>query len=79
MCLQDALNTSGARFRKKDVYIVRTSPKTGTKHKLGANFDVGKQKVTLETDYAIHPDDVVVVAEDTSTVLDDILKGVLQR
>jgi hypothetical protein len=77
--LQDAVKMSGAHFRKKDIYIVRKSPKTGTRHKLGTTIDSQRRQISLETDYAILPGDVVVVAEDTSTVFDEILQGVLRR
>ena len=47
--------------------------------KMGATYDSGKKEITMETDYAIHPGDVVVVAENTTTGVERMLKGVLGR
>jgi hypothetical protein len=77
MRLQDAVNAAQPRFRKMEIYVVRTSPETGQKHKMGASFDAARREVRLETDYALHPGDLVVLAQDTSSPLDAVMKAVL--
>ena len=78
MRLQDILNGSKANFRNKTAYIVRTSPKTGEKHKLEANFGANR-RISLETDYAIQPGDRVVVAQDTTSSFDKVMKSMFGR
>lgn len=62
--LSEALAESGAfkKFRRMNAYISRRSPKTGQNIALTAKFD-GKSRrdITIETDYAIHPDDRIIV------------------
>lgn len=78
MRLQDVLNGTKSNFRNKNAYIVRTSPKTGDKHKLEASFG-DNRRISLETDYAIQPGDRVVISEDTTSSFDRVLKSVLGR
>jgi hypothetical protein len=78
MRLQDIVNGSKANFRNKTAYIVRTSPKTGEKHKLEANFGANR-RISLETDYAIQPGDRVVVAQDTTSSFDKVMKSMFGR
>ncbi len=77
--LQETLAMSNAKFRNKDVFIVRVSPKTGQKHKLSAVYDRTNRRVTMETDYAILPDDLVVIARDTTSSLERVMTNVLGR
>jgi hypothetical protein len=78
MRLQDIVNGSKANFRNKTAYIVRTSPKTGEKHKLEANFGTNR-RISLETDYAIQPGDRVVVAQDATSSFDKVMKSMFGR
>ena len=78
MRLQQVLDTSKAPFRNRLAYIIRTSPKTGEQHRLEANFG-NNRRVSLETDYAIQPGDRVVIAEDTTSSFDRVMKSMLGR
>ena len=78
MRLQEIVDSSKAPFRHKKAYIVRTSPKTGQQHKLEASFDTNR-RVSMETDYAIQPGDRVVIAEDTTSSFDRVMKTMIGR
>lgn len=78
MRLQDVVNSTKTKFRNKNAYIVRISPKTGDKHKLEAKFG-DNRRISLETDYAIQPGDRVVISEDTTSSFDRVLKSMLGR
>ena len=77
--LQEALAMSNAKFRNKDVFIVRVIPKTDKKHKIPVVYDRANRRVTMETDYAILPDDLVVIAPDTTSSLERVMANVLGR
>ena len=79
MRLQDAVAATKTKFRNKDVYIVRVSPLTGQKHKLSAVYDRASRRVTMDTDYAIQSGDRVVIAQDTTTSLERVMKDFLGR
>ena len=76
--LQEVINASKAGFRQKTAYVVRTSPKTGERHKLVASFGANR-RVSLETDYALQPGDRVVIAQDTTSSFDKVMKSMLGR
>lgn len=78
MRLQDVVNSTKTKFKNKNAYVVRTSPKTGEKHKLEASFG-DNRRISLETDYAIQPGDRIVISEDTTSSFDRVLKSVLGR
>ena len=56
---------------------MRESPKTGRQHKLTADFDHGRRRIKMETDYAIQPGDRVVIGQDPSTGLDRAIKSMM--
>lgn len=74
--VQQALEQSGAlgRFRRMKIEIYRHLPDGGG-HRLDIPFDRAKRRVPPAGDYAIHPNDRIVVTEDTSTVVDDMLES----
>lgn len=78
MRLQEVVDASKVPFRNKVAYIVRTSPKTGDNHKLEANFSNSK-RISLETDYAIQPGDRIVIAEDTTSSIERVMKSMMGR
>ena len=78
MRLQDVVSQAKTSFRNKTAYIVRTSPKTGEQHKLTASFGKNR-RISMETDYAIQPGDKVVIAEDTTSSFDRVMKSMLGR
>lgn len=78
MTLQTVVNESGANFRSKNAYIVRTSPLSGEQHKLEAQFE-SNRRISLETDYAIQPGDRVVISQDTTSSFDRVMQSVMGR
>lgn len=76
--LQTIVDMSKANFRNKRVFIVRESPTTGKKHRLEATMGA-RGKIALETDYAIQPNDQVVIAEDTTTAIEKMMRNALGR
>lgn len=78
MLLQDVVDAAKPSFRNKIVYIVRVSPNTGNRHKLEAKFG-SNRRISFETDYAIQPGDRVVIAQDTTSSFDRVMKAVLGR
>lgn len=82
MTVQDVLESSGAtkRFGKMHVVIKRVIPGKQIRHKLPIDYEVKKRRVSYDQNYAIHPNDIVLVAPDKTTQLDkmvDALAGVL--
>jgi hypothetical protein len=73
--VQQALEQSGAikRFPRIKVDVYRQLPEGGG-HRIPISYDRRNRRVAAGTDYAIHPRDRIVVTEDTSTVLDDMLE-----
>ncbi|MGE0756329.1 MAG: hypothetical protein AB7F89_02570 [Pirellulaceae bacterium] len=74
--VQDALEQSGAlkKFRRSQIEVFRQLPQGGG-HKIPVKFDRGKRRVDPGSDYSVHPNDRIVVTEDTSTILDDMLQS----
>ena len=60
------------RFRRVDLQLIRTAP-NGQKHRMGVAFDRGQRKVKPESDYFVRPGDVLIVTEDPTTFIDDLL------
>ena len=61
------------KFRRVKVELYRQLPQGGG-HKIPVTYDRAKKRVDPATDYSIHPKDRLVVTEDTSTILDDMLE-----
>jgi hypothetical protein len=74
--VQQALDQTKAlkKFRRVRLELYRELPQGGG-HKIPVQYDRGKKRIDPATDYAIHPHDRIVVTEDTSTVLDDMLES----
>ena len=71
--VQQALEQSGAakRFRRMNIVVMRAAG--DERHKLDVKFDRKRGTVNPLYDYALVPGDHLVVTEDTSTVVDDML------
>ena len=78
MTLQNVVDEVKTKFRNKIVYIVRTSPVTGERHKLEAQFE-SNRRISLHTDYAIQPGDRVVISQDTTSSFDRVMKSMFGR
>jgi hypothetical protein len=79
MHVQMALEQTGAakKFSRMQLELYRPLPGGGW-HKMILEFDRDAHRVPPEFDYALLPGDRIVVTEDTSTVLDDILEKALE-
>ena len=64
----------GDRFRRMDIELYRQTP-TGT-HRLEIKYDRNEHQVPPMYDYALRPGDRLVVKEDTSNTLDDMLEAI---
>ena len=78
--IQDALVKSGAidKFRRMDVELYRPLPK-GPYHRFEVRYDRKSQRVDPAFDYALQPADRLVITEDTSTIIDDMLGAFSDR
>lgn len=74
MTVGDAVAKTKAhkKFRRIQVDLQRT-PKNGMAHKMPIDFDNGSNKVGHSTNYDLHPNDRVIITEDTTTILDDLM------
>jgi hypothetical protein len=74
--IQDLLVQSGAikQFSRMDIALLRTTP-SGGKQRMNVEFDRSKRAVEMQYDYFIMPGDVLLVTEDSSTIVDDMIKS----
>jgi len=74
--VQEALEEVGAvkRFRRMDVRVMRLA--RDQRQKLEVRYDHRRRSVEPLYDYALHPGDHLVVMEDTTTAMDDMLQSV---
>ena len=74
--VQQALEQTGAfkRYRRAKIELFRQLPQGGG-HKLPIEYDRGKNQVPSGADYALHPNDRLVVTEDSSTIIDDMMES----
>ena len=75
MCIQDALIETQLtrRFGRMDLELMRRNAQGLAK--MDSRYEHKRNRVNPMYDYALHPGDHLVVTEDTTTVLDDMLKG----
>lgn len=75
--VQQALDKSGAwkKFNRIDVALTRQTPQ-GRSTKMAVSHDKGKRRVEPQCDYQVLPGDTLVVTEDPTTVLDEMLNRV---
>lgn len=78
MHVQQALEQAGAykKFRRIEVQLVRPLP-TGDFHRIPCEYDRGTKRITPEYDYALLPGDRIVVKEDPTNIVDDMLTSAL--
>lgn len=76
MFIQQALDESGVsrRFGRMKIELYRKLSGGGG-HKLDIAYDRAKHQVPAGSDYAIHPNDRIIVTEDTSNMFDDMLSS----
>jgi len=80
LTIQEALMKAGVtrEFRRMNIVLYRMLP-DGTNHKLDIEFDRRSRRVADAYDYALRPQDRLVVTQDTSTTFDDMLDSVTDR
>jgi hypothetical protein len=83
--VQTALDHAKAdkRFRRMKIHVLRRAAAPGRGpgqlQKMNVEYNTRRDAVVVEYDYAIYPNDRIIVEEDPSTVVDDMLKGVAGR
>ena len=73
--VQTVLERSGAieKFRNMDITIMRVVKESGQGLKLPVDFQGGKDAVKPEQDYAIHPNDRIVIVSKSNSAIDKIV------
>lgn len=79
MTVQEALDQARAskRFRRLGIDLMRNANQTGEPHKMAIAWDNGKKRVAFSTNYALHPNDRIMVTENTDTALDDMVAKIM--
>ncbi len=81
MSLEDAPNVQAVleqtglikRFKNMQIELSRTAP-NGTRHKMEIHYDAKKDHVASLFDYALHPNDLLVVRQESMTSFDEMMK-----
>lgn len=73
--VQTALERSGAteKYRSMDIMVYRVVKESGQGLKLPVEFDRQKKSVAPEHDYAIHPNDRIIVRSSSTNPLDKLV------
>lgn len=76
--VQQAMQKAGAfkKYRRLTAEIQRPLP-NGTVHILPCEYDLATKRINPQFDYAVLPGDKIVVSEDTSTIINDMLDSSL--
>ncbi len=79
MTIQDAVDQlrAGKHFRRCHIDLMRTAPQSTEPHKMEIAWDNGKHRVAFSTNYALYPNDRIMIIEDTETVLDDMVNTLM--
>lgn len=74
--VQQILVQSGGikKYRRIEVEILRQLPGGGF-HKIPCEYDRETRQINPEFDYALMPGDRVIIKEDTSTIIDDMMRS----
>lgn len=77
--VQEALKQTGVakKWARMDVEIYRPLPSGGW-HRMKLEFDREHHQVPPEYDYALLPGDRIVVTQDTSNIMDDVMERTLK-
>lgn len=72
---QILVQTGGIKkYRRIEVEVIRQLPNGGF-HKIPCEYDRTTRQINPEFDYALMPGDRVIVKEDTSTIIDDMMQS----
>ena len=74
MTINQALEQAGVTKRRGDwdIELIRTNPDSGMRHKMNVSYDAKERRVPIEQDYAIYPNDHLVVNQIASNPLGDM-------
>ena len=77
--VQTAIAQTGAakKFARAEIALYRPLPSGGW-HKMQLEYDRETHSIPPEYDYAVLPGDRIVVAEDTTTIIDDVMQRALK-
>ena len=70
--LLDAIKAK-QKFRNMEIDIFRQIPNGGGVHKMAVNFRASNKNVSPEHDYAIHPNDQIIIRQVVDTPLDNFV------
>jgi hypothetical protein len=75
MHVQELLKETRAlsKWRKAKLDLIRQLP-TGGEHRMKMEYSLGNKRVDPENDYQLHVGDRIIVTEDPSTVVDEMLQ-----
>jgi hypothetical protein len=78
MVVSDAITQTNAhkRFKRIWVDVKRNSP--AGPHKMAIEWDRAHKRVSYASDYALHPNDRVIITQDSSNMLDDFMSTMLK-
>jgi hypothetical protein len=80
LSVQEALEQTRAAKKFKRFNLELYRPLSGGRwHRMVLEYDRAGRRVPPETDYSLLPGDRLVVVEDATTVIDDVVNGVLNR
>lgn len=77
--VQTALEESGAisMFRTMEIEVHRRVPETGRLLKMQVDYDPGQDQVRVEQDYALHPNDRIIVKPASKGALDKVMSQLM--
>jgi hypothetical protein len=77
--VQTAIEQTGAakKFARAEIALFRPLPSGGW-HKMTLEYDRESHSIPPEYDYAVLPGDRIVVVEDSTTVIDDVMQRALK-
>ncbi len=75
--VQQMLVQSGGikKYRRIEVEVIRQRPSGGGHFTIPCEYDRATRQIDPVNDYALMPGDRVVIKEDTSTIIDDIMRS----
>ena len=81
LTVQSALERSGAieKFRGMDITLMRVVEESGRGLKLPVEFEAGKKTVRSDQDYAIHPNDRIMVQARSKNPIDKIVDTLVRQ
>jgi len=76
--VQTVLERSGAidKFRNMEITLMRVVKETGQGLKLPIDFQAGKNSIRPEQDYAIHPNDQILIVSKSNSAIDKVFDSI---